>query len=197
MVFAPRRERGGDRDDHLLRGDATAFGEDLYAFAALSDSPYGRVQGHAAAQFGRDIRERVGKREAEADRVLDAYASPGGVRGLLVARGGVIAAIGALLYEPALSGVTVSLSAASGGAKLRVHSAFDPNLQSSASVSRAQFTPALDKVMPSGSMLLLDVTGLERVAPHVLAVAGFTGLFLAIAVARLVSSEARRRRGFA
>ena len=38
--------------------------------------------------------------------------------------------------------------------------------------------------------------GLADVAPHVLAVAGFTGLFLAVAVARLVSSEARRRRGF-
>jgi len=39
--------------------------------------------------------------------------------------------------------------------------------------------------------------GLGDVAPHVLAVAGFTGLFLAVAVARLVASEARRRRGFA
>lgn len=38
--------------------------------------------------------------------------------------------------------------------------------------------------------------GLADVAPHVLAVAGFAGLFLAVAVARLVSSEARRRRGW-
>ena len=39
--------------------------------------------------------------------------------------------------------------------------------------------------------------GLADVAPHVLAVAGFAGLFLAVAVARLATSEARRRRGFA
>jgi hypothetical protein len=136
------------------------------------DAAAGRMQPLSAS----DAYQRAAAGEP-ADRVLDAYASQGGVRGLLVARGGVIAAVGALLYEPALSGVTVSLSAASGGAKLRVHSAFEPNLQSSASVSRAQFTPTFDKVMPAGSMLLLDVTGLDRIAPHVLAAGATGGIF--------------------
>src|SRR5205823_2251151 len=54
FVFDPRREGGRNRHDHLLCGDATALGEDLYAFAALSDPPHGRVQSHAAAEFGRD-----------------------------------------------------------------------------------------------------------------------------------------------
>src|SRR5437660_1400379 len=112
-----------------------------------------------------------------ADRVLDAYASPVGLRRLLAPRGGVIAAIGALLYQPALSAVAVSLSPATGGANVRVRSAFDPNVQPTASVSRTQFTPTLDKEMPSGSMLLLDVTGLDRIAPRVLGAGATGGVF--------------------
>ncbi|TMM04960.1 MAG: DUF3352 domain-containing protein [Actinobacteria bacterium] len=109
-----------------------------------------------------------------ADRVLDAYASPAGVRRLLVPQGGMVAAVGALLYQPTLTGVTLSVSAAAGGANLRVHSTLDPNLQPASGPRTAQFTPTLDKVMPSGSMLLLDVTGLDRIASHMLQ-AGATG----------------------
>jgi hypothetical protein len=90
------------------------------------------------------------------------------VRRLLVPQGGLIAAVGALLYQPTLTGVTLSLSAAPGGAKLRVHSTLDPNLQPAAGPGTPQFTPTLDKVMPSGSLLLLDVTGLDRIASHML-----------------------------
>jgi hypothetical protein len=103
-----------------------------------------------------------------ADRVLDAYASPAGVRRLLLPQGGVIAALGALVYQPALTGVTVSLSAAAGGAKVHVHSALDRNLQPAGGTGSAGFTPTLDSVIPAGSMLLLDVTGLDRIASHVL-----------------------------
>jgi hypothetical protein len=109
-----------------------------------------------------------------ADRVLDAYASPAGVRRLLVPQGGLIAAVGALLYQTTLTGVTLSLSAADGGAKLRVHSTLDPNIQPASGPGNPQFTPTLDKVIPSGSMLLLDVTGLDRIASHMLQ-AGATG----------------------
>lgn len=103
-----------------------------------------------------------------ADRVLDAYASPAGVRRLLVPQGGLIAAVGALLYQPTLTGVTLSVSATSGGATVRVHSTLDPNLQRASVPGGAQFTPTLDKVIPSGSMLLLDVTGLDKIASHML-----------------------------
>ena len=61
----------------------------------------------------------------EADRVLDVYASVAGVRRLLAPQGGVLGALGVLLYQPALTGVTVSLSPATGGARVRVHSALE------------------------------------------------------------------------
>ena len=136
------------------------------------DAAAGRVQPLSASH----AYQRAAADEP-ADRVLDAYAPPDGVRRLLAPRGGVIAAIGALLYQPALTAVTVSLSPASGGANVRVHSAFDPNVQATASVSRTQFTPTLDKEMPSGSTLLLDVTGLDRIAPRVLGAGATGGVF--------------------
>jgi hypothetical protein len=136
------------------------------------DAAAGRLQPLSASDSYR--RAAAGE---PADRVLDAYASPAGVRQLLIPQGGVIAAAGTLLYQPALTGVTVSLSAATGGAKVRVHSTFDQNVRPAGSTSRVQFTPTLDQVIPSGSMLLLDVTGLNRVAPHLLAAGATGGVF--------------------
>ncbi len=107
-----------------------------------------------------------------ADRVLDVYASPDGVRRLLVPEGGLIGALGALVYQPSLTGITATLSATAGGAKLRVHSALDPNLQTG--TPTAAFTPTLDSVIPGGTTLLFDVRRLGQIAPHILQ-AGATG----------------------
>jgi hypothetical protein len=46
-----------------------------------------------------------------ADRVLDAYVSSDGVQRLLMPRGGLFAALGTLLAQPALTGAALSLSA--------------------------------------------------------------------------------------
>jgi hypothetical protein len=106
-------------------------------------------------------------------RVLDAYASAAGVRRVLVSQGGLAGALGALLYQPALSGVTASLSAASPGLRLTIHSALDPTLARLNAPARA-FTPTLEGKLPAGSLLALNVDGLDRVAPKVLS-AGATG----------------------
>jgi Protein of unknown function (DUF3352) len=103
-----------------------------------------------------------------AGRVLDAYASLAGVRRVLAAQAGVVGALGDLLYQPALEGVTISLSPATGGARVQVHSALDPTLTHLAPPATAAFTPTLQNVMPTGSILMLDVSGLDRVAPQVL-----------------------------
>lgn len=107
-----------------------------------------------------------------ADRVLDAYASVAGVRRLLTPRVGLVGALGALLYQPALQGVTIAVTPSSGGARVQVHSALDPQLTRVSS----PFTPTLQNVMPTGSVLMLDVTGLNRIAPQVLGAAATAGI---------------------
>jgi hypothetical protein len=113
-----------------------------------------------------------------ADRVLDAYASVAGVNRILTARGGALGALGRLLDQPALEGVTLSLSPRPRGAEIRIHSALDPTLTRLAGPPAEPFTPSLARYLPSGTTLMLDVADLPRVAPGILgagAAAGFAG----------------------
>lgn len=137
------------------------FGQDASVRASL-DAATGRTHSLASSATYRNAAD------GEPDsRVLDAYASVAGVRRLLVPQGRLVGALGVLLYQPALTGATISLSAVSGGAQVRVHSALDPNL-APVNGRPLQFSPTLQQLVPSGSMLLLDVKGLDRVAPRVL-----------------------------
>jgi hypothetical protein len=103
-----------------------------------------------------------------ADRVLDAYASLAGVRRLLADQGGAIGAVGSLLYQPALQGVGLSVSPGPTGLTVRVHSALDPTLVGISPSANRPFAPALPSVMPAGASLMVDVSGLDTVAPRVL-----------------------------
>ncbi len=126
---------------------------------------------------GSAVYQRAAARESSG-RVLDAYASLAGVRRVLTARGGVLGALGALLDQPALQGVAISLSPAAGGARIQLHSALDPSLARISAPGTSAFTPTLQNVMPTRSILMLDVVGLDRVAPSVLnagATAGVAG----------------------
>jgi hypothetical protein len=105
-----------------------------------------------------------------ADRVLDAYLTPAGVRQLLGARTGVAGAIGLLLDRPDIKGTAISLSAIPGGARVVVHSVL------SGASQPASFRPTLQSVLPSGSTLMLDVDGLDRVAPELLRVGTTAGI---------------------
>ncbi len=100
-----------------------------------------------------------------ADRVLDLYTSPAGVQRLLIPQGGLLGAVGALLNQPDLVGTTVALSASGAYMKLRIHSAL--TLGAGLGTTRG-FTPTLDRQLPAGTVLALDVTGLNRLASHVL-----------------------------
>jgi hypothetical protein len=108
------------------------------------------------------------------DRVLDAYASASGVQRVLTDQGGAAGALGELLYQPALSGVSLTLSPVHGGARVRIHSVLDRSLLPLGAPPGPSFTPSLAPAIPSGSVLMLDVTGLARIAPRVLA-AGAAG----------------------
>ena len=105
-----------------------------------------------------------------ADRVLDAYLPPAGVRDLLAARGGVDGAIGLLLDRPAIRGTAISLAATSADAQVLVHSVLSGPAKS------PSFTPTLQSVLPSGTTLMLDVDGLGRAAPELLRVGAAAGI---------------------
>jgi hypothetical protein len=110
------------------------------------------------------------------DRLLDAYVSAAGVRRVLAPQGGVLGALGALLYQPSLSAATVAFSPTGSGARVRVHSALDAKLARLGGPSPQSFTPTLVSSIPSRSMLMLDITGLNRSAPRVLNAGAAGGL---------------------
>jgi hypothetical protein len=105
-----------------------------------------------------------------AGRVLDLYASVAGVRRLLAPQGGVIGALGGLLYKPALTGVSIALTPRADGVAVRVHSALDLRLSRLAGAGGAAsaFSPTLPSSLPAGTTLMLDLTNLDGVAPRLL-----------------------------
>jgi hypothetical protein len=141
-------------------------------FLVLGQDASVRAAVDVAAGAAPSLRSSAAYRRASAgepsNRVLDAYASLAGVRRVLAPQGGVVGAIGDLLYQPALEGVTLSLSPAAGGARVAIHSALDSSLTRLSPPATPAFTPTLQNVMPTGSILMLDVNGLDRVAPAVL-----------------------------
>jgi hypothetical protein len=110
--------------------------------------------------------------------VLDAYASTAGVRRVLADQSGLLGAAGALLYQPALQGVAISLTPTQKGAAIRIHSVLAPALLKlgSGGSTSAAFTPTLPALMPATSSLLLDVADLDKVAPQVLNAGSAAGL---------------------
>jgi hypothetical protein len=138
---------------------------------AALDAASGRV---SALRSNRDYR-RAAAGEPNG-RVLDSYISAAGMRRLLTPGSGIVGALGALLYQPALAGTTISLSAVSGGARVRVHSALDPSLVRLSGPRPTAFSPSLAREFPSGSALLFDLTALDRVAPRVLGAGTAAGI---------------------
>lgn len=149
-------------------GHYLVFGQDASVRAAI-DVAAGRASSLAA---NRDYKRAAAGEPA--DRVLDVYASAAGVQRLLIPQGGLVGALGELLYQPALVGTTISLSGTSEGARMYVHSALNPAIARAGAGQRSTFSPTLADVIPAGSSLMLDVTGLDRIASHVLA-AGAAG----------------------
>jgi hypothetical protein len=102
--------------------------------------------------------------------VIDVYVSSDGVQRLLIPQGGMFAALGQLLGQPALTGATMSLSASGSTVRLHVHSAF-----ARAGAARP-FSPSLARLLPAGTMLNLELTGVARAAPRVLGAAASLGI---------------------
>jgi hypothetical protein len=147
-----------------------ALGQDASVRAAIDVSEGAAPSLASAAGYSRAA---AGEPD---DRVLDAYISAAGVRRLLTPRGGALAALATLIYSPALEGVTLSISPQSNGARLRLHSALDPTLARLSHTGSSDFKPTLPGLLPSGSQLLFDVSGLANVAPRVLSAVAMVGI---------------------
>jgi hypothetical protein len=164
--------RGSYRGTALLSyptGSELAF---LQGFLVLGQDASVRSAIDVAAGASPSLRSASVYRRAAArlpaDRVLDAYASLAGVRRVLAPQGGIVGALGDLLYQPALQGLTIAVSPTSAGARIQVRSALDTSLTRLSGPTTTPFAPTLENVMPTGSILMFDVTGLDRVAPQVL-----------------------------
>ncbi|HEX3830804.1 MAG TPA: DUF3352 domain-containing protein [Solirubrobacteraceae bacterium] len=163
---------GSARGTRLLRyatGNELAFlgrflviGQDASVRAAIGVSSAG------SGSLATDPTYRRASAGETGDRVLDAYASPAGVRRLLADQGGAIGALGSLLYQPSLQAAAMTVTPTSAGLGVRIHSVLDPTLVKVNGTPNASFTPTLASVMPAGATLMLDVSGLDRVAPRVL-----------------------------
>lgn len=154
---------------HPGAGD-TAF---LGRYLLLGHSASIRAAIDVAARRAPSLSENLAYRRASATepagRAVDAYISETGVTTLLTTRHGLFGILGALLDQPTLEGVAASLTPVSGGVHVRVHSVLDPQL---AHVTPTSFTPSLAPPVPAGAALLLDVTGLNRLLPHLLGTIG-------------------------
>lgn len=124
--------------------------------------------GHAGALSG-DQSYRRASVDEPAGRALDIYLSVAGLRRLVIPAHGLLGILGALVDQPALQGLAVSLSPASGGVRVHVHSALDPQLTRAGGPT---FVPTLGSAVPSGAALFFDSVGLNRSLPRVLSTIG-------------------------
>ncbi len=132
------------------------------------------ARGRAPSLAGDAAYERAAASEP-AGRVLDAYLPAAGVTRLLSVRAGVAGAIGLFLERPGIVGSAISLSALGSGAQVLVHSVKD-GVPPTPKRGAAAFTPTLQTVLPAGSTLMLDVRGLDRVAPELLKAGALAGI---------------------
>jgi hypothetical protein len=153
-------------------GDVALVGH--YLVAGSSDGIRAAIdaaRGLAPSLAGDAAYERAAASEP-AGRVLDAYLPARGVTRLLSDRTGLAGAIGLLLARPRVVGTAISLSAVPTGAQILVHSVMSASTKRTA----ATFTPTLQTILPAGSTLMLDVRGLDRVAPELLKAGALAGI---------------------
>ena len=105
--------------------------------------------------------------------VLSAYASLAGVRRVLAAQSGVLGALGNVLYQPRLAGVGLTVVPDGTGARIHIHTALSGKPSGAPAVP---FAPTMASVFPAGATLMLDVAGLNKVAPQVLNAGSAAGI---------------------
>jgi Protein of unknown function (DUF3352) len=149
---------GRYRGVRVLRAGATAIAF-AGGFLALGTEPAVRAVIDRSAGVGEPLASDPGYERASAgrpaDRVLDAYASPAGVRTVLAARGGPLGALGRLLERPGLEGVGAAVGPAPGGLRAAVRLA-------GGAPRDAAFEPLLADRLPADAAAYVGVRGAGR-----------------------------------
>lgn len=115
-------------------------------------------------------------------RVADAYATPDGLRRLLVPAGGAYALAGVLLDRPGLAATALSLTPGEPGARVVVESRV-------AERAAEAFEPQLVDAVPSGALAYIGSRGLDETATRLLAAAGTDALARLLRRARRTLGE--------
>ena len=110
------------------------------------------------------------------DRVLDVYAPGAGVARALLPSGGLLGALGTLLYQPALRAAAIAVSPAAGGYRAWVHSVLDPKQAGVGTAHAREVTASLAGVLPAGTMMMVDAANLRGAAAKLLAAASRVGV---------------------
>jgi hypothetical protein len=151
-------------------GSDLVIGQDASVRTALD------VASGSVSSLGASATYRRAESTAAAGSVLEGYASPAGVRRVLAGQSGVLGALGGLLSRPALQGVFMSVVPTSAGARIQFHSVLDQSRATVRDAGQGAFTPSLQSAVPASATLMLDVTGLDRVAPQVLNAGSAAGI---------------------
>ncbi len=169
------RPDGSYRDTPLLRypgGNTLALiGSDLVVGPPASVRAALDAAAGATPALSRAAAYRRAAAAAPSGTVLTAYASAEGVRRVLAGQSGVLGALGGLLSQPRLQGVGLALVPTARGARVVIHSVLTPG-----EAAAPAFTPTLQRVIPAGAALMLDVNGLTRALPQVLSAGSATGV---------------------
>lgn len=157
------------RDASAFVGSYLVFGARAAVQSAI-DSFAGRTPGLAG-----NPTFRRAMRGMPAGRVVDAYASPAGLRRVLGGRGGPLGIAGVLLDQPGLSGLGMAVTPANGRARIRLHSIRDAARPRGSQAVFAPFQPRLADAVPKTAMAYLGLTGLDRAAGRLLSLVAASG----------------------
>lgn len=111
-------------------------------------------------------------------RVLEAYVSGAAVQRVLLPQSGFLGELGTLLNRPGLRATALSVSVAPPGLAVRVHSVLAGDRGRAAAATT--FVPTLQRVLPAGSTLMLDVRNLAAAGPSILNATAQIGLLSAV-----------------
>jgi hypothetical protein len=134
------------------------------------------AQAGRAPALAADPSFRRAARNEPDGRFADLYASRAGVRQVLQPRRGALGSLGALVDQPALAGITVSLSARRDGLRVKMHSVLDPARAALTPAAFTPFSPALPAQAPGAAIAFVDLNGLDRALPRLLGASAAGGL---------------------